>query len=241
MATVKNDNAKRQIIKVLNEQGYPTYGRLLSYFDIYLTDNPEVVGYMVPQQAKIVLNGDLDIDQISTIVRHELLHEWLNHGPRGEKFRKENPQLHPDIDPKGLSNIAADYEISNVGYTDKDKAIARRIKLGDQVLQGLVTEDQYPDWQKMSYEDMYRELLERSKKDRQELEKLLQQLSQLNKKDLEDLEDEMNKQEPSSKQGEQPGEEDYSQEYIDAYNDAIAKYSGLSEQELQDALDKLGG
>lgn len=200
MATVKNDAAKRQIIRVLNEGGYPTYARLLNLFDIYLTDNPEVVGYMEPGKAKIVLNGDLDIDQISTIVRHEMLHEWLTHQNRYEVFKKANQALNPEFDPEDLRNIAADFEISNVGYTDKDKQIARRIKLGDQVLQGLVTEDQYPGWTKMSFEDMLKELLSKSKEEREKLQQLIQKLQQLSKKELEDMQDEMDQQQDQSQQ-----------------------------------------
>lgn len=48
-------------------------------------------------------------------------------------------------------------------YTDSDKSIARAIRLGDKTLQGLVTEDQYPDWTEMSFEDMYRELAKQAK------------------------------------------------------------------------------
>ena len=141
--TARDEAAKEQIIRKLRSEGYPTYARLLDLFDLNLTDNPNVVGYMLPGKAKIVLNENLSIDQVSTIVRHEILHEWLSHGARGEKFDKEHPDLLPDHD---TSNIAADYEISNVGYTDKDKRAARAIILGDKTLQGLVTEDQYPGW-----------------------------------------------------------------------------------------------
>ena len=51
--------AKRFLQKTLREQGYVTYARLLELFDIFLTDNPEVVGYMLPGKAKIVLNKNL--------------------------------------------------------------------------------------------------------------------------------------------------------------------------------------
>ena len=64
-----------------------------------------------------------------------------------------------------LSNIAADFEISNRGYTDADKRNVRKIKLGDQILRGLVTEDEYPDWEDKTYEEMYDELTKEYQKD----------------------------------------------------------------------------
>ena len=188
--TARDEAAKEQIIRKLRSEGYPTYARLFDLFDLNLTDNPDVVGYMLPGKAKIVLNENLSIDQVSTIVRHEILHEWLSHGARGEKFDKEHPDLLPDHD---TANIAADYEISNVGYTDKDKRAARAIILGDKTLQGLVTEDQYPGWEDKSFEEMYEELL---KKNLEEKKQLLNVLKQLHKMLPED-EDDQNQSQPS--------------------------------------------
>lgn len=188
--TARDEAAKEQIIRKLRSEGYPTYARLFDLFDLNLTDNPDVVGYMLPGKAKIVLNENLSIDQVSTIVRHEILHEWLSHGARSEKFDKEHPDLLPDHD---TSNIAADYEISNVGYTDKDKRAARAIILGDKTLQGLVTEDQYPGWEDKSFEEMYEELL---KKNLEEKKQLLDVLKQLHKMLPED-EDDQNQSQPS--------------------------------------------
>ena len=186
--TLRND-AKNEIIKILRNQGYPTYARLVDFFDIYLTDDPEVIGYMIPGKAKIVLNKDLNIDQVSTIVRHEVLHEYLTHGPRQQKFDNEHPELNPQLAPHDLSNIAADFEISNKGYTAADKATIRGIKLGDkkETLRGLVTEDDHPDWVNLSYEEMYKKLLEENAEDRQEIKNLLDQIQKLSRKDIEDM------------------------------------------------------
>ncbi len=181
--TARDEAAKEQIIRKLRSEGYPTYARLFDLFDLNLTDNPDVVGYMLPGKAKIVLNENLSIDQVSTIVRHEILHEWLSHGARSEKFNKEHPDLLPDHD---TSNIAADYEISNVGYTDKDKRAARAIILGDKTLQGLVTEDQYPGWEDKSFEEMYEELLKKNLEEKKQLLNLLKQLHKMLPEDEED-------------------------------------------------------
>ena len=188
--TAREEAAKEQIIRKLRSEGYPTYARLFDLFDLNLTDNPDVVGYMLPGKAKIVLNENLSIDQVSTIVRHEILHEWLSHGSRSEKFDKEHPDLLPDHD---TSNIAADYEISNVGYTDKDKRAARAIILGDKTLQGLVTEDQYPGWEDKSFEEMYEELLKQNLEEKKQLLNVLKQLHKM----LPEDEDDQNQSQPS--------------------------------------------
>lgn len=188
MATKQNEAAKSQIIKILRSQGYATYARLLDKFDVFLTDDPEVVGYMVPQKAKIVLNQNLNTDQVSTVVRHEILHEYLTHFERQKKFDSEHPDR---LTTPDLANIAADYEISNRGYTDLDKQSMRRLVLGDKILSGLVTEDQYPGWENKTFEEMYDALTDEFTKDKDQLQNklkpLLQKASDLNNKDMDDM------------------------------------------------------
>lgn len=171
--------AKNEILKVLSEDGYPTYANLLDDFDINLTDDPGVVGYMMPSKGVIVLNKGLDIEQVSTIVRHEILHEYLKHEQRLLDHLQKSLKAKGDLEEYSINelkdmlysngnfNVAADYEISNRGYTDKDKETVRGIKLNGQVLTGLVTEDEHPDWVDLSVEDMYDELQKLRKKDSQ--------------------------------------------------------------------------
>lgn len=176
--------AKKQIMDILSKQGYPTYAHLLDLFDLNLTNDPNVVAYMIPNQGVIVLNRNLDIDQVSTFVRHEILHEYLAHQLRMmrhlnisdyNEFAAKDPNLHQ------LINIAGDYEISNRGYTDKDKAIARNIKLNGQTLQGLVTEDEHPDWVDMGIEEMFDNLNKEYQEQKEQLKPLLDLIQQLNK------------------------------------------------------------
>ena len=175
--TRKEQLAKEQIIKVLQTTGYPTYASLLDLFHVNLTEDPNVVAYMEPGKGRIVLNSGLDINQVSTIVRHEILHEYLNHHKRLlNKLAKErnlDPDKLDDLSIKELENslysnkafnIAGDYEISNRGYTDNDKRIARGIMLNGKRLKGLVTEDDHPDWVDLPLEDMY-DLLRQEMKD----------------------------------------------------------------------------
>ena len=188
MSTELRNDAKLQITRALQERGYSPYASLLQPFDIYLTDDPNVIGYMLPSKAKIVLNKYLSESQVSTIVRHEIMHEYLIHAQRADRLYKSDPSLIQDHD---LSNIAADYEISNKMYTDSDKSIARAIRLGDKTLRGLVTEDEYPNWTEMSFEDMYRELAKQEKEQQQKLQPLIDAISELNQQDLDDLSQQM--------------------------------------------------
>ena len=142
---------KNQIIDILGKEGYKTYAQLFSLFDLHLTADPEVVGYMIPDQAVIVINQNLDEDQVSVVVRHEILHEFFEHAKRAEKMGvKVGGPDHQKL------NIAGDLDISNKGYTDRDKHNIRSIKLGgDRVVSGLVTEDFNPDLVNKSFEEIY--------------------------------------------------------------------------------------
>ena len=182
--------AKQQIIKILREQGYPRYAKLVSLFDIYLTDDPGVIGYMIPGKAKIVLNEGLNIYQVSVIVRHEVLHEFFTHHERQTAFDADHKDLGSDHE---VANIAADYEISNRGYTQDDKANVSSIKLNGKVLSGLVTEDHYPEWKGLSFEEMYEKLLKEKQANEEALKDLLDQLKKISGKALEDLEDLLDK------------------------------------------------
>lgn len=219
-----SEAAKKQLIKTLREEGYPTYAWLLEPFDIYLTNDPEVVGYMNPGQARIVLNELLNIDQVSTIVRHELLHEWLTHAQRTQKFDQEHPDRMTNHE---IANIAADFEISNKGYTEKDKRTARRLKLGDKVLSALVTEDQYPGWEDMTFEEMYDKLTDEYTKDMKEMQKKLQplidKLQKMSPQELDKLIDQAQKQ-----QQQQQDQDNNSQ------SSSSSSQSNSSEQEDED-------
>ena len=179
-------DTKRMLIKLLRSQGYATYARLLLEFDIYLTDDPNTIGYMVPGEAMIVLNKNLSKYQVSVIIRHEILHDYLKHPGRKEAWIGKNPQ-YQEIDDHNLTNIAADLEISNRAYTDADKADIRGIRLNDKTLSGLVTEDHYPGWENMTFEDMLHKLLDQKRKDYESLKPLIELISQLNNRSLEDI------------------------------------------------------
>lgn len=184
MMTQIEKKAKRILIKKLSEEGYRTYANILGLFDIHLTSDPSVVGYMNPGKGSITVNRGLDMDQISVIIRHEILHEYLDHikrllkkvnAPSLDLYQYKNKKENPDdltiedlinlgYDPY-LANVAGDLEISNLGYTEEDKNTVRNLKLNGKIVSGLVTEDQHPDWVDLSVEDMYDELIKERKQE----------------------------------------------------------------------------
>lgn len=158
---------KQEVHRILAEQGYPTYAHLFDMFDLHLTNDPNVIGYMIPSKAVITVNENLDLEQVSVIVRHEILHEYLNHAARMEKHtgtKNLSSAQHQDF------NIAGDYEISNLGYTENDKKNIRHIVINGVKLSGLVTEDDHPDWVGLSVEEMYDKLEEERAKSNKEME-----------------------------------------------------------------------
>lgn len=167
--------AKEQIMDLLAKQGYPTYARILDLFDLHLTHDPESVAFMIPDRGIIVINAGLDTEQVSVVVRHEILHQYLEHYKRmkahlGDQYDKRDSLDHD------IENIADDYEISNRGYTDADKKIVRSILLDGKVLKGLVTEDKHAAWTNLSAEEMYDKLEAEKDKVRQQIQQELKDI-----------------------------------------------------------------
>lgn len=165
--------SKKVILKRLRDEWYGTYANIFELFDLHITDDPETIGFMEPAKGCITINRNIDADQFSVVIRHEILHFYLEHEMRLLRHIAESQGLPFDElsdmsirEIKNLAysnkvfNIAADYEISNLGYTEEDKKSIRSILLNGQVLTGLVTEDQHPDWVNLSLEEMYDKLIE---------------------------------------------------------------------------------
>lgn len=185
--------AKEYIINKLSRQGYPTYAKLLNDFDINLTNNDDVIAFMEPSKGRIVINRGLDDDQVSVVIRHEILHQYLQHEMRLLKKLATDANMDydklTDIEIDDLKrdlyknkdfNYAADYEISNRAYTDSDKETIRQININGRILSGLVTEDEHPDWIDMSVEEMYDELLKARKNTKLEEKRYYGQLININ-------------------------------------------------------------
>lgn len=185
MSMTKEEKFAKEFIQTkLSKEGYPTYASLLKYFDLNLTDRPDTIAYMEPNKGRIVVNRGLDEDQVSVVIRHEILHQYLEHEQRLlKKLAREANMDYDKLNDLELQelkqnlyknrdfNIAGDYEISNLAYTDRDKETIRQININGNILCGLVTEDDHPDWVELSVEEMFDKLKEEREKRLNELPK----------------------------------------------------------------------
>lgn len=235
----KSQEAKDQLTDILRKQGYATYARLLQLFDFYFTDDPNVIAYMIPQRAAIVMNeGIKDEDTASVLIRHEILHEYLTHYERQLEFDKAHPELNPSQGSNELSNIAADYEISNKGYTDADKVRVRSIMLNDKTLSGLVTEDDHQDWANLTFEEMYERLLKERQQGQSQAQRQMGQFSDLDASQLQDLMDQIDQliDQIESQPGKQEdGQEDESEGGKDKKQRKSSQSSNSGEREDSEA------
>ena len=175
--TQEERKAKGYLLRLLRTNGYPTYAKILDRFDFHYTSDPNTVAYMIPNKAVIVMNRGVDAEQASVLVRHEILHEYLRHEQRlldslarkrgldraalnGTPLAELDDELKRQLYSNQDFNIAADYEISNRGYTEKDKDAVRAIQINGRIVSGLVTEDDHPDWVDLTVEEMYDKLAE---------------------------------------------------------------------------------
>lgn len=177
--TAREKRAKEAIIELLGENGYASYAKIFRDFDLHLTADPSVVAYMIPDKGVITVNEGLLLEQVGVCVRHEILHEYLNHLNRMITVLAVRHGLDPDevlaqtdaddyqkikteLFQNDVFNYAGDYEISNVGYTEEDKEIIRNIDINGNIVHGLVTDDvqDHPDWVNMSLEELYDAVIE---------------------------------------------------------------------------------
>lgn len=233
---------KEYIQTMLSKQGYPTYANIFSNFDLNLTDNPNVVGFMEPSKGRIVVNRNLQAHQVSVIIRHEILHFFLEHEQRLVNKLAKKFGLNPDnlsledlenikreIYKNKKFNIAGDYEISNRGYTDEDKEQVRNIELNGQILSGLVTEDKHPDWVDWSLEDMYDALNQEDKepeKDSKDQKNSEENSSDQSSNDSQDQDD-------SSDDSSESGDQDDSSETDGSENNSSSDSSSSSTPQNQ--------
>lgn len=193
-------NTRNYLINLLRKQGYPTYARILKECDLnFHNPSQPFAASMDPKTNAIYINPTIqDPKVLSTLIRHEILHNYLHHHMRlmkhlanknGVNFQELDDmsinELEKELYSTDKFNISADYEISNRGYTDADKEIQRSIgKYGDifikakqngfkgsiDEIRGLVTEDDHPDWVYDSVEDMYDKLTDELEKEKKKVE-----------------------------------------------------------------------
>lgn len=228
MMTKEEFAAKQEIIDILRRGGYKTYAELVNLFDINLTNDPDIAAAVDINKARIILNRGVPAESISTLIRHELLHRWLEHNFRLEQHVGKDKWDRRTRREAELGNIAGDYEISNRGYTKKDEEIVRNLKLrlpdgSIKPFAGLVTELDHPDWVNLSIEEMYDKLKEEADKEEQDA------LDAIN-----DMANQMEQENNDSSSGDGKGNDSpsssnnnsdkKSQAYIDGWRKAIEDY-----------------
>lgn len=109
------------------------------------------------------------MEQLSVLIRHELLHFLLVHSKRLLDLIKTK---HPEWKKlnfyalQDLANYAEDYEISLDGYDDHDKEVVRLMTLNNEVVGGLIAEDDHPEWGKKTMEEMLELIVAKAIEDR---------------------------------------------------------------------------
>lgn len=186
--TAEERAIRGNIMSHLMSNNMPRYARLLALFDLQILppnimDNGEWIAFMRPEKGIIAINRDViedpnnSMEIISLLIRHEILHEWRDHYKRTieqlakesgidltslpeEEQEKKIKELEQVMFSDDLFNVAADLEISNVGYDDYDKILVHKISLAGEIKQGLVTEEQprWKNWVNLPMEDMYTNL-----------------------------------------------------------------------------------
>lgn len=193
--TARERRGRKEVQKLLANQGYPRYAKLLDEFDFNITNKPGITAFIEYDKGRIVINGTFDLDSISVVVRHELLHGFLQHQKRLINHVAKQMGMDPDkldnhdldeikqivYSPTSPHNIVADFDISNQGYTEADKKSIRELVLNGETISGLVTEDHKPDWIDLSLEDMWDKAMEerqafidKIKQEQEEQEKKIQ-------------------------------------------------------------------
>ena len=244
----RDRDVRTKIIQKLGEDGYATYAERLKDFEFLVADaykGKRVDTAAMFDDGTIVfsrnwflpgLSEEQTLDQLSVLVRHEMLHYLLAHIIRMKEYlQKKFPNLVIDgerIDFSKLTpeetlelqallnadNTAADWDLSQK-YDDYDKEVVRNMTLCGEVIGGLILEDQHPEWMGLNYE----EILERAAEEiKPQIQQAIEQQQNMPKMEI------------------HIEEENHSPEYIEIYNKIIDKYDDdkYSDQELVDLVEK---
>lgn len=221
---------KEQLIEHLIENGYGTYANRLKEFALYVADMfngvPINTAAMFPDTGDIVINpGFFDLpdedkawDQLSVLIRHEMLHFLLVHEKRlFDHLVDTDPQFEETYKKASIhriANYAMDWELSDIGYDEHDKEVVRVMTLNGEVIGGLILSDDHPEW----------------------IHKPMEELFELVKKEVEEGRIQLPPNEPGGGGGKGP-----SQEYADGWNAIMAKFDdpNISDDELKDLINQI--
>ena len=176
---------KEKLIEHLIDNGYGTYAKRLKEFEVIVADIfngvPIEVAAMFPYSGEIVINsGFLDdpneahaMDQLSVIIRHELLHFLLTHEQRlVDHLKATDPDFartYQDPSIHQIANYAMDWELSDVGYDEHDKEVVRVMQLNGEVIGGLILSDDHPEWINKPMEELFELVRDEIKKGKMKL------------------------------------------------------------------------
>lgn len=225
---------KEQLIQHLIDNGYGTYARRLKEFEVFVADMfngvPINTAAMFPETGEIVINpGFFDLpdedqawNQLSVLIRHEMLHFLLVHEKRLVDHMKDTD---PDFESNykkasihQIANYAMDWELSELGYDDHDKEVVRVMTLNGEVIGGLILSDDHPEW----------------------LNKPMEELYELVKKEVEEGRMQLPPSPPGGNGG-GGGGNGPSQDYADGWNAIMAKFDdpNFSDQDLADLISQI--
>jgi hypothetical protein len=225
---------KEQLIQHLIDNGYGTYARRLKEFEVFVADMfngvPINTAAMFPETGEIVINpGFFDLpdedqawNQLSVLIRHEMLHFLLVHEKRLVDHMKDTD---PDFESNykkasihQIANYAMDWELSELGYDDHDKEVVRVMTLNGEVIGGLILSDDHPEW----------------------LNKPMEELYELVKKEVEEGRLQLPPSPPGGGGG-GGGGNGPSQDYADGWNAIMAKFDdpNFSDQDLADLISQI--
>ena len=226
---------KEQLIEHLIDNGYGTYAKRLKEFDVYVAEMYEGIyigtAAMFPETGDIVINpgwfDDPDenraMDQLSVLIRHELLHFLLVHEQRlVDHLKATDPNFEDTYRQASIhriANYAMDWELSDIGYDDHDKEVVRVMTLNGRVIGGLILSDDHPEW----------------------VNKPMEELFDLIKKEVEAGRMQPPPGNGGGGGGSGPNGKGPSQEYADGWNAIMAKFDdpNISDQELNDLINQI--
>lgn len=201
---------KSRIILYLQQEGYVTYANRLADIKFIIADvyrgSRISVAAMFPDKAEIVINPAMVdekqflgqkkkmMDQLSVLVRHELLHFLLVHSKRMNiHLSKKDPnweKKYRSYSIYRLANEAMDWNLSQEGYDEHDKEVVRLMTKNGSVIGGLILSDDHPEWINLTFEELLDKVIEEKEKAIEQAKKNLEQL----KKELEQQNQDQNTQ-----------------------------------------------
>lgn len=210
--TSDENKFKWAVLNYMEQQGFVTFAQYLSYFTFNFLTSTQAgepfVACMVPGKNIIMVNPNVNADAISVLLRHEAGHEIFQHHQHFLAKLDELGIKTPTQYLHELANTAGDYHISNLLYDDNDKVSMKNIHLeNDELFQGMVTEldfPEHPEYAKMDFDELWDAFI----KD--------YDLEELTKETLENQQ---------SEGDDNSSEEEYSQEFIDGWNELIDQFN----------------